>query len=334
MTKRKKGSTPEEKVSPDQKKALRSLRGCGLSLDPALDLDNSLPSSSNSQTSLTSSTAPASNDSSPSTDPDKTLACFSSDYESSIYSLMATIDIQTTSYEKFISDCGSDTDKALRILFYATQQNAIILKQNQDLIAKLDNLTSLLAQKTKAEEPSPLSIVSQMMRFEDERRIQEEKKANLVIFGLKESTTTSDTEVVKELFQTCGADPNCVQNVFRMGKKATPPQGATPRTAPFLLKVITNSVVEKRKVMSTYYRKIDQIPSFSQSKSTQYNTYLRDDWSPLQLQTHRDLAMQRNEKNAALPQGAPKWSVRNFRLVPPRSSSPQGGTASHDQMDS
>ena len=64
---------------------------------------------------------------------------------------------------------------------------------------------------------------------------------------------------------------------------------------------------EQREVLS-------QIPEMCAHKGN-FSQYLRDDLTIKQRQQHRQLVIERNKRNEALPEGESRWKVYKMRLV-------------------
>lgn len=84
-----------------------------------------------------------------------------------------------------------------------------------------------------------------------------------------------------------------------------------------MLKVLTDDVSEKKKVMSKQRDALKAVPEFEMTKDKSavgYSRYFRDDLTNYQRKQYADLKEQRNKLNESVDQGF-IWRIRDFELV-------------------
>ncbi len=143
--------------------------------------------------------------------------------------------------------------------------------------------------------------------IEEHGRIAE-KKNNLVLYGLEEETPEGydDKENVRNIFERCGANPDSVQDVQRMGKKDD------TKRWPRLVKIFTTDHTAKVKVRDGHR---DIFKTMDIFKDKPYSTYLRDDWTDGQRAKRNEKVNERNEKNRTHADPGTTWIVtRNFEV--------------------
>ena len=209
-------------------------------------------------------------------------------------------------------DFSKPTEIKKAFVAMAEEQDENNRRQESLILNLTEQITGLRKDFSASREEQSQVIVTSLLKAEAEKAKLEEKKPNLVILGLKENSGTPDKDVVTELFHKCKANPEAITSVFRMGVPGH------ERRGPRYLKVLTNLVAEKKKVMQEYWKVLDDIQAFQFSKSDTYNTYLRDDWTDRQQEIYREKVQQRNENNEGIPKHAPRWTIRDFELIPPK----------------
>lgn len=188
---------------------------------------------------------------------------------------------------------------------------ADVLEENRQLKNRISALEDA-NRKLQVQNPPAADLMRTFLKCQREAEEQEHKKPNFVIYGLKEGNSSrTDREVVEDIFKHSGADPNCIMDVFRMGRT-----GKFPR----LVKVLTNNTDEKRKIMAHQNEAMKQVGEFEMSKDKSvvgFSRYFRDDLTNYQRKLYSDLKTERQKLNDNVESGY-IWRIRDFELVKKR----------------
>ncbi len=159
-------------------------------------------------------------------------------------------------------------------------------------------------------------VIACLDTYFEHKEEKEEKKNNLVIYGLPESENpdikvrqAEDREAVDSIIEKSGLDVSVISEVFRMPKR-------TGSKFPALVKVKLNSREAKKAVMSNQKEVIAQTPQMESGKG-KFSQYFRHDLTYRERQYYSGLVKQRNDKNANLRPGEPKWKVYKMTLSQP-----------------
>ncbi len=205
------------------------------------------------------------------------------------------------------------------------QELADLKKINVDILRKLNDLE-------KATSFSEQNFVTYfhkaMAEWENDKKEEDEKKPNFVIYGCPLSKTHDNTDfpdgmdqnavdldLVKLIVTESGQDSSTIKEVFRMGKGK--PRDGTNAGFPPLIKVKTTSEDVQKAVLRNQKDVLAEIPVMSAYRDT-FSQYICQDLTFSQRREHARLAHLRNEKNKEIPDGQPKWKVFNFKLIEPQ----------------
>ncbi len=205
------------------------------------------------------------------------------------------------------------------------QELADLKKTNEDILMKLKDLE-------KATSFSEQNFVTYfhkaMVAWENDKKEEDEKKPNFVIYGCPLSKTHDnsdfpdgmdqnevDLDLVKRIVTESGHDSSTIKEVFRMGKGKL--RDGTNSRFPPLIKVKTTSEDVQKAVLRNQKDVLAEIPVMSAHRDT-FSQYIRQDLTFGQRRLHADLVQQRNKKNEGIPADQPKWKVFNFKLIEPQ----------------
>ncbi len=198
-------------------------------------------------------------------------------------------------------------------------------KTNEDILKKLNDLE-------KATSFSEQNFVTYfhkaMVAWENDKKEEDEKKPNFVIYGCPLSKTHDNTDfpdgmdqnavdldLVKLIVTESGHDSSTIKEVFRMGKGKL--RDGTDSRFPPLIKVKTTSEDVQKAVLRNQKDVLAEIPVMSAHRGA-FSQYIRPDLTFSQRRLHAELVQKRNKKNEDIPDDQPKWKVFNFNLVPPQ----------------
>ncbi len=164
---------------------------------------------------------------------------------------------------------------------------------------------------------------------EFEREEKARKKNNFVVYGLplnKESSSEQreedDRKIIHLILEKAGHSPDVISRFFRM-RSGNDAEGNSAKF-PGLLKVELNSEVSKKAVMRNQRKILEEIPKLNRHRN-EFSQYLHDDLTFKERETYGRLAKLRNERNAQLKEGEPRWKVYKLTLTQHVSNYPGKG---------
>ena len=204
------------------------------------------------------------------------------------------------------------------------------------LETKVDRLESNLMQSTRPismEEAGDLQnsdktmelkakarLFAEMSEFEQEKKEQQEKMNNLVLYGLPEKeggdSKDEDKQILKELLKMSEISipfDDAVANFFRMGKQGKSIQkNGQEVKCPRLLKLQLKSEDTKKRLLKAQRYAFQKVPELH---GQPFSQYFREDLTFFQRVRYGDLVKERNRKNASLAPGDGKWKIVNSRYL-------------------
>ena len=194
---------------------------------------------------------------------------------------------------------------------FTTQFKTFFEGLTQTLFQRMDmrfqEIETRLQQEVSKNAKTNSFSVESYLQFEEEKSLRKDKKNNLVLLGLDEvaSSGKSDDQVVREIFMECGADPDVITEVKRMGEERE------SQKFPRLVKIFTNSYEDKIEVLKYHKDVLSKMVEF-QGKS--FSTYIRHDLTRMQLDDQRKLREERNKKNEDNVDPLRHWIIRRGQL--------------------
>ncbi len=191
-----------------------------------------------------------------------------------------------------------------------------LTKTNASLVEQ-QKLASEKSNDNKKEKETPEDFLGKVMIFQNHMKEKEQKKNNIVIYGVPEVNEDEDAQIqddekfVKEALSVIGCDDvSKIDQVFRIGKKKN--YDGTPRKFPRVLKVWLTDVAIKNTLLRKQGKVKENMELF---RDQNYSQYIREDITSWELSQHRGLAKLRNERHANLKEGEEKWKVFRNKLV-------------------
>ncbi len=192
-------------------------------------------------------------------------------------------------------------------------QNILIrMLQNQETQLKVISEQMQLQQQSMAMLQNQLtsinrqSIASAFFELQEDREEREEKKTNLVLYGLAEPTENDapDVDLLKNVFTAAGADPDAITDVHRLGQKRV--AGAKPRP----VKILTSSYEAKMAVLKGQKEAMKAVPDFAGRSD---RPFFRPDQTRLQRQEDFRLRSQLKEVRERNP--GTEWLIVRGEIV-------------------
>ncbi len=176
----------------------------------------------------------------------------------------------------------------------------LLKDENAQLKARITALETRSDPTTPEKDP-----ISSLIDALEEREHRKAKEPNIVIYGLTEQDPTADERTLKRIFEKANANFNTVVDHFRMNKRSD-----DTRNFPALLKVITNSPAEKKKIMKAQHDIIRSLPA-EFNPMAKYSRYFRDDLTLMERKAHGKLVEKRNALNETVSSDHPGkiWKV-------------------------
>lgn len=165
-----------------------------------------------------------------------------------------------------------------------------------------------------------------MAEWEEEKEECEEKKNNFVILGApliscsdevdRDLQKQEDTDLVTKILSEVDADSTDIKNVFRMGN-VTKVEQFRQEISTFVESSAEGLFCQEKmyeRSMGDHQKSIQRYACQNERKVF-WSFYFRDDWTKKQLALHRELVIEKNEKNKNIPEGQPKYKIYKFKVV-------------------
>lgn len=205
-----------------------------------------------------------------------------------------------------------------------------------------ETINQLKSQQTNTEECKDLDLEFQIMMamntMKDEPKKQEEKRNNLVIYGLPEidnnqdekAQQEADKKLISEIIEKSGQNvsyDDAVVSHFRMGQAGKVlERNGTKLQCPRLLKLRLKSSETRDHLLKKQKEFLPAVPAM---RGKNYSQYIREDLTAFQRRLHGKMVEERNKRNAKLAPGQPRWKIYDGGLSKER----PGRQGQNNQMD-